>query len=55
MEIITIGPVYIRKWAEGVATELGWTLAKAYTKKQEDTNSRVWSSYDHVCMYPQRA
>ena len=32
--------------------EEGWVVAKAKTKKQDDTHSRVWSGYD-VHMYPQ--
>ena len=48
MEFIIVGPAYIRRWV-GV----GWVVVKAYTKKQDDTNSRV-SNYD-MYMYPQRA
>ena len=33
---------------------MGWVLAKAKTKKQDDTNGRVKSSCD-VHMHPQRA
>ena len=33
---------------------VGWVVAKAKTKKQDNTNSRVYSGYD-VHIYPQWA
>ena len=39
MEFINIGPVYIRGWVGGARG--GVDGRKAYTKKQEDTNSGV--------------
>ena len=44
MEFINIGPAYIR--GGGRDTGKGWVVGKALIKKQDDTNSRVWSSYD---------
>ena len=49
MECINIGLVYIWEWV-GV----GWVVAKAKTKKQDNTNGRARSGYD-VHMYPQWA
>ena len=45
-------PIY--KEVSGRGARVGWMVAKAKTKKQDDTNSRVASEYD-VHMYPQRA
>ena len=36
MEFINIGPAYMRRWAGG-----GWVVAKAKTKKQDDTNGKA--------------
>ena len=48
MECISIGPAYIRGRVGRVqgsggweGRELRWVLAKAKTKKQDDTNGRV--------------
>ena len=39
MEFINIGPVYTKGWVEGHGE--GWMVTKAWTKKQDDTNSRI--------------
>ena len=51
MEFIKIGPAYIMGWARGIRAGMGG--GKAYANKQDDTNSRVLSSYD-MYIYPQR-
>ena len=50
MEFINFGPVYIRGWVGGAQ---GWMGGGKSLNKEEDTNSRVQSSYD-VHMHPQR-
>ena len=52
MEFINVGSAYIKGWVGGASC--GWVVAKAKTKKQDDTNSRVYSGHDGH-MYPQRA
>ena len=37
MKFINIGPVYITGWVGEVRGGVGWMLAKAKTKKQDDT------------------
>ena len=41
-------------WVGWVWGWSGWVVAKLKQKKQDDTNGRVWSTYD-VYMYPQKA
>ena len=41
MEFINFGPAYVYKVVGGQGVGVGWVVAKAKTKKQDDTNSRV--------------
>ena len=41
-------------WVVANGMGVGWLVAKAKTKKQDDTNSRVWSGYN-IHMFLQRA
>ena len=51
MEYINIEPAYIKGWVAGARGRVSGGKAK---KKQDDTNSTVYSGYD-IHMHPQMA
>ena len=55
MELIDIGPAYIRDgWKGCGGVGVWWVVEKAKKEKQHDTKRRAQSGYD-IHMYPQRA